>query len=68
MTSRYEAMKDGGPTGVGSAASFATANGGFVTQVNSSAAKTCLENRSDPPDALGEDAGLNGQPPLDGAS
>lgn len=40
MTSRYERSKDLGPTDAHTAASFATANGGFVTRINRSSAVT----------------------------
>lgn len=53
MALHYEATKREGVTRVGSAASFATANGGFVTSDNSSSA-TASVNRSDPAGVSGE--------------
>lgn len=44
-----------GSTGAESAASFATANGGFVTRVNPSPRTKGLESRSDPPEPPGEE-------------
>ncbi|MGY4502248.1 hypothetical protein ACVWYH_006205 [Bradyrhizobium sp. GM24.11] len=61
MTSRYERLTERGATGAGSAASFATANGGFVTPVNPSPVMDGLEKRSDLPAALEEERGVDGQ-------
>lgn len=68
MTSRYERSKNLGSTGADSAASFATANGGFVTPVNPSPRMKGSESRSDPPEPPGEETGADGQAPLGGIS
>lgn len=60
MPLHCEATKRERATGVGSAASYATANGGFVTPDNSSSA-AALVNRSDPTDASREDISADGR-------